>query len=132
VIQTFLDQITEWALSCPDIIGVALVGAFARGDQNPSSDIDVMLLVDNPQIFLKNTNWAENFGTVDRSEIEDWGKVTSLRVWYGNFKEVEYGFTTPDWANVPVDPGTARVVSDGLRILYDPTNLLNKLMAEIN
>ena len=35
----------------------------------------------------------------------------------------------PDWASVnPIDPGTHRVVTDGARILHDPTRILATLL----
>jgi hypothetical protein len=32
---------------------------------------------------------------------------------------VEFGLSTPSWAGVPLDEGTARVLSDGCRIVVD-------------
>ena len=38
--------------------------------------------------------------------------------------EVELDVGTPAWASVdPVDPGTRKVVSDGMRVLHDPDGL---------
>jgi len=51
--------------------------------------------------------------------MEDWGKVTSLRVWYEGGEEVEFGITTPEWVPHPIDEGTWKVISDGIRILFD-------------
>ena len=45
----------------------------------------------------------EHFGQVEKYQTEDYGKLTSVRVWYQNGVEVEYGFTTPDWAVPPLD-----------------------------
>jgi hypothetical protein len=42
--------------------------------------------------------------------------------------EVEVGIAEPVWAATdPVDPGTRRVVTDGLRILHDPDGRLAAL-----
>ena len=41
--------------------------------------------------------------------------------------EIEYNFSTPSWASLPVDAGTRRVLNDGVKILYDPTGLLDAL-----
>jgi hypothetical protein len=44
--------------------------------------------------------------------------------------EVEVGLTEPAWAATdPVDPGTRRVVTDGMRILRDPDGRLAALAA---
>ncbi len=34
----------------------------------------------------------------------------------------------PAWAEVPLDAGTEQVISDGIRILYDPEGLLGGAM----
>jgi hypothetical protein len=71
------------------------------------------------------------FGGVAACREEDWGKVTSLRVFYQGGLEVEYGFALPGWAGVPVDPGTSRVVSGGMKVLYDPQAILGTLQREV-
>jgi hypothetical protein len=43
--------------------------------------------------------------------------------------EVEFGFAAPSWAATePVDAGTAQVVGDGFRVLYDPVGILRALV----
>jgi hypothetical protein len=56
--------------------------------------------------------------------VEDWGLVTSLRVYYEGGPEVEYGLTSSEWASEPVDEGTSQVFSDGMQILLDKAGLL--------
>jgi hypothetical protein len=57
---------------------------------------------------------------VVKFQKEDWGRVTSLRVWYDNSGlEVEFGVTTPVWMEKPLDEGTRRVLSDGYKVLLD-------------
>jgi predicted nucleotidyltransferase len=124
-IQPFLSQVVLWAADCPDIQAVALVGSYAKGTAKPSSDIDLVLLVDKPSIYLVNTDWIGQFGTPDRQEVEDYGRLTSLRVWYMAGPEVEYGLTTPDWAIAPLDAGSQRVIVDGMIILYERYSLLS-------
>ena len=49
----------------------------------------------------------------------EYGKVSSLRVWYLGSHEVEYGFTDETWSAWPVDDGTRKVISDGMQILWE-------------
>jgi predicted nucleotidyltransferase len=51
-IQPFLDQVVLWAAEHADIQAVALVGSYARGKPTPSSDVDLVLLVDEPRNYL--------------------------------------------------------------------------------
>jgi hypothetical protein len=72
-----------------------------------------------PERYLEDTQWTAVFGALIRQQVEDWGRVTSLRTWYADGREVEFGLTTPAWAAQPLDEGTRRVVCDGMRVLYD-------------
>ncbi len=61
-------------------------------------------------------------------KIEDWGIVTSIRVFYTDGKEVEFGVAPLKWADLPVDTGTQRVVADGMMILDDKRGMLKGLV----
>lgn len=132
VIAAFLDRVTEWAQSQPTILGVALVGSHARGEARADSDIDLVLLCANLQVFLSDVSWIERFGDIDTCQTEDWGMVTSLRVHYRHGLEVEFGMITPEWAACPVDPGTQSVVLRGMRILLDRKGGLGKLQEAVS
>ena len=56
------------------------------------------------------------------------GPLTERRLLLKGGLEVEVGIAEPSWAATdPVDPGTRRVVTDGLRILHDPDRRLAPL-----
>ncbi len=61
-------------------------------------------------------------------EVEDWGLVTSLRVYYQKDLEVEYGMTSSEWVSEPIDEGTFRVIADGMKILFDKLGLLDRAL----
>jgi predicted nucleotidyltransferase len=122
-VQLFLDQVVGWAQIQPDILAVALVGSVARGTNRIDSDIDLVLIAVDPNSFLIETRWTGQFGEVQRRRVEDYGKLISLRVWYRHGIEVEFGFTTRDWVDLPLDAGTRRVLEDGVKVLYDPQRL---------
>jgi predicted nucleotidyltransferase len=131
-VSDFLDRVMVWAAHQPTIAGVALVGSHARGEARPDSDIDLVLLCEEPHGFLAHTSWIHHFGAVERCHTEVWGGVTSLRVYYTEGLEVEFGMTTLAWAAVPVDPGTQDVVSHGMRILWDREGLLARLQEAVS
>jgi hypothetical protein len=64
------------------------------------------------------------FGRVIARKIEPYGRLTSLRVWYENGLEIEYGFTTREWVQTPLDEGTKRVIEGGMRVLFEKEPLL--------
>jgi hypothetical protein len=127
-VRAFLQSVVEWAKNEPDLMALALVGSHARGEANPESDVDLILLFRNPKEYIKNRDWISEFGEPGHIVQEDWGKVTSLRVLYTEGLEVEYGLTNLDWGSDPSDEGDARVIGNGLIILYEKDgHLSNKL-----
>ena len=87
-----------------------------------------MTLLHAPSALVDDLSWCEAFGEVTVRSVEHWGAVTSVRVVYEDGLEVELGLAGVAWASTdPVDAGTARVVRDGFRILFDPTGALAQL-----
>ena len=124
-VNLFLLNFPAWAQSQPDVLAAALVGSYARGTASPSSDVDLVILARDPQTYLSDQAWVNRFGEPLRSQMEDYGRLTSLRVWYQSGLEVEFGLTGADWAARPLDAGTRRVIEDGLRILFERQPLLS-------
>ena len=127
LIADFLAAAAEWARAQEGFRSLALVGSHARGAAGPSSDVDLVILADDPEAYLRDTGWASLFGIVTKEQIENYGRVASLRVWYENGLEVEFGFTTPNWADEPLDEGTRKVIADGIRVLWERDPLLAPL-----
>jgi len=125
MIERFLSAVVQWASAQPDIVAVALVGSHARGTATEDSDIDLVMLVDQPGRYLEDIEWLRQFGSVERQQVECYGLVTSLRVWYAGGREVEYGITTRHWAAVPLDEGTQQVINDGIKVLFEREALLS-------
>jgi predicted nucleotidyltransferase len=119
-IKSLFEALAAWAL--------ALAGSHARGVATPFSDLDIVILSDDPARYLRDSSWASEFGIVEREQLEHYGQVRSLRVWYGSGLEIEFGFTTPDWADEPLDPGTKKVIDDGLVVLWEREPLLAPLL----
>jgi predicted nucleotidyltransferase len=127
MIERFVESVLAWAATRPDVRAIALVGSHARGDARPDSDVDLLLLAERPHELARDADWVRRFGDVSRAAVEDWGRVTSLRVWYAAGPEVEFGLATPDWATAP-DEGSLRVVADGFRALLDRDGTLARLV----
>jgi predicted nucleotidyltransferase len=121
----FIEDFLRWSTKRKDIQAVALVGSYAREAATEASDVDLVIIADKPKRYLTNTKWTRVFGTVIAKRIENYGKLTSLRIWYESGLEIEYGFTTPDWAKSPFDEGTKQVINNGLRVLFEREVLLS-------
>ena len=125
-IRDFLDALVKWASNQPDVQGIALVGSYARGMARDDSDIDLVILTDRPRKYLDEIQWTKRFGTVEKHQTEDYGKLISSRIWYQDGREVEFGITTPDWAATPLDAGTREVIQDGMIVLFEQGTLLSQ------
>jgi predicted nucleotidyltransferase len=130
-ISGFLGRLSGWAASRKDIRAVALVGSWARAGARPDSDVDVIVLTDNPAQYIENVDWPVHLGLSRVVRTRSWGAITEQRATLPGI-EIEFGIGTAEWAATrPVDPGTRRVASDGLVILYDPEELLADLLRDI-
>ncbi len=125
-VDSFLEDLARWAVSQNDMLAVALVGSYARGAATPDSDVDIILVSSHPDLYLKDSSWAADFGVIEKQQIEQYGMVTSLRIWYAGGLEVEYGITDKRWAAIPLDAGTRQVICDGIRVLFERREILSR------
>ena len=129
--QDFIDGIPNWARKQSRILCIGLCGSHANGTARPDSDIDLVLVCENPIQFLGDKQWLSDFGSYTSLALEDYGRVQSLRVHYTNNIEVEFGITGTDWIALPLDDDTKRVMQGGFKALYDPSERLGKALATI-
>jgi len=132
VVVPVVTPIVTWAQLRPDILGLALVGSWARGTARPDSDIDLVLLVSEP--FRRDDGWLADIGwPADR--VVNWYDAEYGTAWSRHVRleppcELEFTFCAPAWAQtLPVDPGTFDVVSKGCRVLLDKAALFEELLA---
>ena len=130
-ISAFLAAVSGWASAQPDVLAIALVGSYARDAAAEGSDVDLLILTSEVAKYINDRSWLSQFGEVTNSRVENYGKVTSLRTFYQDGLEVEYGLTTRDWAQIPMDAGSRRIVIDGMKILFDPHRILSSVEREI-
>ena len=115
-VKRFLADLTVWASSRDDVLGVALVGSQARGSATASSDVDIVILAREPEQYFRDTAWTNAFGNPVRQSVEPYGRLMSLRVWYQQGLEVEFGFGDEHW---PDAAGGQAVMEDGMKVLLD-------------
>jgi uncharacterized protein len=127
-------SVEQWARRQVDIVGVALVGSWARSQARMDSDIDLVVLTPSQDRYVVEDEWATEAVSqpADIIRTEPWGPLTERRVRLPSGLEVEFGFAPPSWAsNDPVDPGTAQVVRGGCLPLVDPSGLLARVVEAV-
>ncbi|MFE6687606.1 nucleotidyltransferase domain-containing protein [Streptomyces sp. NPDC057743] len=121
-------RITHWAAGRLDIVGLLLVGSYARNAARADSDIDLVLLTTDRSRYADGS-WAEGLALGELVRTRAWGPISERRYALASGLEVEINIGSPHWARTdPVDPGTRRVVTDGARPLHDPAGLLDALI----
>ncbi|MCH6170673.1 nucleotidyltransferase domain-containing protein [Pseudonocardia alaniniphila] len=129
-VHRVLSGVPRWAMHRPDVRAVGLCGSWARNTQRMSSDVDLVVLTESPELYVDDEEWLHDFGSPHVVRTQRWGVLTERRVRLGSGLEVEFGFAHPTWAALtPVDSGTRAVVTDGLQPLYDPALLLAEVVA---
>jgi predicted nucleotidyltransferase len=126
--------VARWARSQPDVRAAAVVGSWARGTARRRSDIDFMFLSTRPKARRASAQWAAQLasralGSSLRSRaVRQYGVAWSLHARLRTGRELEFSFAPCSWAALhPVDPGTRRVVSEGMVVLHDPAHALSRL-----
>jgi predicted nucleotidyltransferase len=118
-VDGFLFEFKRWAATEKGIQAVALIGSHARNAATDESDVDLIVVITQPNIYLRHKQWTSLFGNVDRMQTEDYGRCTSLRVWYSVGFEVEYGFVDESWCALPLNEDTRQIATEGMKVLFE-------------
>lgn len=109
------------------IESMIVVGSYASGTNTETSDLDLCIITTNKNEMLEKPDFIHKFGTVEKKQIEYYGACTSIRVWYKDGWEIEFGIVEPSWIAVPLDSGTYRVLSDGYQVITDKKRYFQNL-----
>ena len=127
-----MSAIGSWAAARPDVSALGLVGSYAYRRPRMGSDVDVVVLTDKPEVYGAWLGTTSPLAPAQLIRHQQWGPVTEWRLRRRSGLQVEFNIAAPTWADVsPLDPGTARVVSDGLQIVHDPHLLLTRLQSAV-
>ena len=125
--EKFLKDIKQWAKNEEQVESIIVVGSYARGTYKETSDIDLVIITSKENEMLKNQNFIKLFGDVKKSQTEYYGACTSIRAWYKDGKEVEFGIVNPTWIEKPLDKGTNKVLNDGFKVIIDKKDYFKDL-----
>ncbi|WP_420907726.1 nucleotidyltransferase domain-containing protein [Faecalitalea cylindroides] len=109
----FLKKIKEIGQHTSDIECILVVGSVATETNTIGSDLDIMIITANKSFLVQDKGFIEYFGIVIKSKIEYYGAYTSIRVWYQDENEIEFGMVDPSWIFLPLDSSTRKVLTEG-------------------
>ena len=109
-----------------DFRAAALCGSWARGNPHEDSDLDFLIIVEDPAALRRRQKWLPEldftitgFSYVGHTTAT-YGVVWSAHIDLEPRGEIELAFANETWARLtPLDPGTRHVVTDAFRILAD-------------
>jgi len=92
--QDILEPIKTWADTHHAVVALALVGSHARGQATPESDVDLIVVSDDPDALLGDTSRTAQFGlfVADAGYDPDWECIT----W--DFEEDAWGARGTEWS----------------------------------
>ncbi|WP_424955735.1 nucleotidyltransferase domain-containing protein [Frigoribacterium endophyticum] len=114
-----VDAVSREANVSSEIQAVALVGSYARGAERMASDVDLVLLAADPDALAASPWFVRLLPGAELVRSRRWGPVRERRYRLCSGLFVELGIAPVSWADLPLDAGTRRVLSDGHRVLYD-------------
>lgn len=117
--EQLIKKLRKWAENSQHIESVIIVGSYARGTNTDTSDLDLVIITLNKSEILESQEFTKYFGEIEKKQTEYYGACTSIRVWYKEGQEVEFGIVEPSWISVPLDGGTHKILSDGYKIIID-------------
>lgn len=116
----FLDKFEDFVQEEKNIKAAEIVGSVARGTATIDSDIDLIIIVEDIDTWLSNREWINLFGKVVKMNVENWGKLKSLRVFYKDGLEVEFGFVNSNWVS---DEESKKIMKEGFKLIVDKENV---------
>jgi aminoglycoside 6-adenylyltransferase len=125
----FLERVTAWATARDDLDAVVLLGSQARVDTPADrwSDVDLLLVVDDPAPFLRDADWLEPLGRPTLTFVEPTavGGSYERRVLFADGEEVDFAFFAA--AAIASVPEAGTVLRRGYRVLVDRIGLGERL-----
>lgn len=120
-------KLKEIGQNTSDIECILVVGSVAKETNTIGSDLDIMIITTNKSFLVQDKSFIEYFGIVCNSKIECYGTCTSIRVWYQDENEIEFGIVDPSWISLPFDFGTRKVLTEGYKIIIDKKHYCQNL-----
>lgn len=127
ITEEFINVFKEFSIKNFHIESVIIVGSYHRGTDKKNSDLDLIIITSDKARMVANQKFIEVFGDIEKKQTEYYGRCTSIRVWYKNGLEVEFGIVEPSWIEKPLDAGTYKVLNSGYRIVVDKKHYFENL-----
>jgi aminoglycoside 6-adenylyltransferase len=125
-------QVADWARERDDVRAAAVVGSQARTETpaDKYSDLDVVLLVDDPEPYAQDSGWVAEFGTPVLTFLEPTavGDQRERRVLYETNEDVDFPLIPVSALDqLESSENATTLLARGYRVLYDEIGLTERL-----
>jgi aminoglycoside 6-adenylyltransferase len=120
--------VADWASERPDVRAAVVVGSRARTDAPADrwSDLDVVLVADDPQALADDASWVAELGSPVLTFLEPtgFGERVERRVLYAHGEDVDFPLlATAEWHLLGELPQARKLLARGHRVLHDEIGL---------
>jgi len=124
--QTIITNFTRWGEACTNLYAVLMIGSQARLDHQADeySDLDMIMIVDDPALFIASDQWLKNIDDFYVSFVEDTiGGEKERRVLFHNALDVDFVILPKSKMNALNSDEAATILERGYHILIDKVGL---------
>jgi aminoglycoside 6-adenylyltransferase len=135
--EAFLAAVAAWGSRRPDVQFAVLVGSHARAEYRADewSDIDLILLVDDPAAMIADTGWLEELGRPLLTFVEPTavGGFTERRVLFESGQDVDFVLLPATGAvELAASAEAVSVFARGFWVLVDKLGIAPALDARVD
>jgi uncharacterized protein len=136
-VHVLLGTIALWAKTQADLKALGLAGSWARGTARSDSDLDLLILADDPEKYRSDQRWLYHITLPKPFRIvsywgTSYGAVWSCHTLLKPAATLELTFAAIEWSSTnPIDEGTRRVVNDGFHVIIDKDRRLQRIVEAI-
>lgn len=130
--DSLLDRLIQWGKCADSLLAAFIIGSQAREDHpaDDFSDLDVVLIVEDPEAFLYTDQWLKQIGNFHISFVEDTaGGAKERRMLFDDALDVDFLVLSKESFDNAVQNGEIDILKRGYRFLIDKMNLQNLLPA---
>jgi aminoglycoside 6-adenylyltransferase len=125
--RDMIDRFVTWAKRRPDVRAGVVLGSWARNDMPADglSDLDLLVIVNDPSVFLSEASWLLTFGEPCLTFVEPTatGDFNERRVAFKDGKDIDFSLVPVQAIQQMVEQQIPAKIADvfrrGFKILVD-------------
>lgn len=136
IVDEFVDRFRRWAERAPDVQALAVIGSHARSSDPADewSDVDLVIVADDPDRYLSNKAWLDDIGQCRLTFVEEspLAGLFERRAHFDDGCEFDLLVITPAMMEAAADlREAADLASRGWRVLVDKKGLTVRFAARV-